>query len=375
VRFGYAYWGFLGDRKFENGEEVSTPDGNAAYSWSILWEAQERGWETWLLQKDRDKEYVNGNLFDAFSSFSMKKRYDAWSRAKKTITTSNIILNELNELPDLDVVLIEWRFPIPGRNCDIDPESPGYQPDLDRQYEILNHFKAKGTKIILWDLDHKLDGEDEMLWSPDAVFETSACPLDLWCKRTRVEPPIIVDDLLQFDTLPQNKGRKMVYVGSRYERDEIIEKWIKPASDYWPFEIEFWGNWTREPNLTECREKWPSILYNRRITMRDFKMIYGTAVSCPLLGKQSYFDSGFITPRPWEALMFGTIPVGLSPHVGVSDYCMFTAEDPTDLIDIVDYLSHIDLKERDEIRRKNVEKIRFMDASNFVDLIEDVANS
>jgi glucosamine 6-phosphate synthetase-like amidotransferase/phosphosugar isomerase protein len=34
---GYFYWGFLGDKKFNiKLKEVSTPDGNAFYSWSIL---------------------------------------------------------------------------------------------------------------------------------------------------------------------------------------------------------------------------------------------------------------------------------------------------------------------------------------------------
>jgi len=284
------------------------------------------------------------------------------------------VMNELDELPELDVVLIEWRFPIPGRNCKIDKNDKGYQPDLDRQLQVLQHFKSKDTKIILWDLDHKLTAEDELRWVPDAIFETSVEPLDNGFIRTRVEPPVVIDDLYQFPTTLCSPSRKLVYVGSRYERDDIIEEWIKPVSDEFPHQVEFWGNWTREPNLTECLEKWPNILYNRRITMSDFKSVYSTAVACPILGKRSYFESGFITPRPWEALLFGTIPVGLEGHLGVDDYVLFKAVDPDDLIDIVDYLSNVDLTERNEIRSANIEKIRFMDASYFFDKIEDVMN-
>ena len=77
MRLGYSYWGFLADRKFKDGVEVSTPDGNAAYSWSILNEAQRRGWDTYLMQKDRDCDFVYGESFnpkDAFKSFSQTKR-------------------------------------------------------------------------------------------------------------------------------------------------------------------------------------------------------------------------------------------------------------------------------------------------------------
>jgi len=374
VRLGYAYWGFIADRKFEFGKEVSTPDGNAAYSWSILHEAQKRGWETYLLQRDRDFEYVSGKFHNAFSSFSTEKRYNAWRRSFKTLTTADISLTELDELPELDVLLIEWRFPIPGRNIDIDINDVGYQSDLDRQTQILEYFKGKSTKIILWDLDHKLTLEDEVKWAPDAIFETSVKPLDYGFYRTRVEPPIVVDDLYQFPTLPVSKSRKLVYIGSRYERDDVIDKWIAPVSEAFRFEVEFWGNWTREPNLTECRLKWPYVLYNERITISDFRRVYGTAAACPLLGKQSYLESGFITPRPWEALLFGTIPVGLKPHLGIEDYVEFIADDPNELCFIVENLATISVKERDDIRSKNIEKLRFMDVSNFVDKIENVVN-
>lgn len=374
MRFAYAFWGFLADRKVEGGEEVSTPDGNAAYSWSILWEAQRRGWETWLLQKDRDAEYVNGRFREAFSSFSAEKRYSAWRRSFKTVTTGGTVLTDLDDMPELDVLLVEWRFPIPGRNTEVEKDDPDYQPDLDRQLQVLEHFKGLDTKIILWDLDYRLTLEDEVRWAPDAIFETSVRPLDYGFSRTRVEPPVAVDDLHQLTTLPVSRSRKLVYVGSRYERDDVIEEWIKPVSEAYKFEVEFWGNWTREPNLTECRTKWPYVLYNRRITMSDFRAVYGTAAACPLLGKQSYLESGFITPRPWEALLFGTIPVGLESHLGVEAYTDFVARDATDLCEIVDLLSRLGLKERDVIRSAHMEKLRFMDVANFIDIVEDVAN-
>lgn len=371
MRLGYSYWGFLADRKFKNGQEVSTPDGNAAYSWSILHEAQKRGWATYLMQEDRDREYVVRAGVHAFESFSPRLRHLAWA--------NSIAAMEMhNTFPELDVLLLEWRFPIPGRNTGVDKNDPNYQPDLDRQFELLRHYKGTNTKIIIWDLDHKYTGKDEYLYKADAIFETSVNPIEGWFKkRTRVEPPIVIDDLLQFKTVPCDPKRKLVYVGSRYERDDVIEEWIKPVSDRFPGEVEFWGNWLKEPSLTECKKMWPNISYNRRITMTDFKEVYETAVACPILAKQSYLESGFITPRPWEALMFGTLPIGLSSHAGIDDYVLpnLKVRDEKDMCYVLEVMSEWDLKTRNDHREENIEKIRFMDVSNFVNRIEDVLNA
>jgi len=374
VRLGYAFHGFLSDRKIKDGVVVSTPDGNSTYSWSILWEAQKRGWETWLLQEDRDAEYVNVKKTKAFEAFSRTKRYSAWKKSKKTITTKDTELVSLDDLPKLDIVLIEWRFPIEGRNVGIGRHDPNYQPDYDRQEELLTYFAGTDTKVILWDLDHKLTLEDELKWDPDAIFETSVRPLTLSKRRVRVEPPIVVEDLLQFPTMPCLPGRKLVYIGSRYERDDVIDKWVKPVSEMFPFQVEFWGNWTRPETLDQCRQMWPNVLYNGRITVEDFREVYGTAVACPLLGKKSYLSNGFITPRPWEALLFGTIPVGLEPHLGIDQYVLSShlARNEFDLIEIVERLSKCNVAERDALRKKNVEQIGFMDVSNFVDKLVDV---
>jgi len=71
-------------------------------------------------------------------------------------------------------------------------------------------------------------------------------------------------------------------------------------------------------------------------------------------------------------LLFGTIPIGLSSHLGIEEYTEYVAKSPDHLIQIVEYLSTLSLKERDEIRRANVQKIKFMDVRYFVDKIEEV---
>jgi hypothetical protein len=387
MRVGYSYWGFLGDNKEDaEGNALSTPDGNATYSWSIIHECQKRGWLVYAMQEDRDRHAFmrHGSNFEAFSE---RKRIDAY-----------IGLLHTNgwQLPELDVLLLEWRFPIFGRNCCSWEGAPcfpsgaktgqpimasGYadtkielQPDLFRQYELLRYYKERGTKIIFWDLDHKVDLHSEEYWKPDAVFETSARPLHLHTPRTRVEFPTVVEDLLQFPTLDADRERKSVYIGSRYERDDVITEWLKPLSDAYPNQVEFWGNWLK--TVDECRKLWPNVSYNDRITTKDFRKVYGTAGSVPLLGKKSYLQAGFVTPRPWEALIFGSIPVGLGSHLGIERYVLsgLIAGDGNDMIEVAESLCGISQKERHLLREENANQLSFMDARHFVDKIEDVAN-
>ena len=79
MKIGYGFWGFLGDKKFNNkGEEISTPDGNAFYSWSILRALQKAGHKVYALMPDRDApgiEKVGQNLF---KTFAMEERYEAY---------------------------------------------------------------------------------------------------------------------------------------------------------------------------------------------------------------------------------------------------------------------------------------------------------
>jgi hypothetical protein len=374
MRIGFSSWGFLSDYKLDkNLNTLSTPDGTATYLWSIIWEMQQRNYQVYAMQQDRDFYTWRSMKKNAFAAFSQEKRLFAYEGILHTQGSSQM-------LPELDILLLEWRFPIDGRNCKIDENKNLnydpyiHQPDLFRQIELLQHYKQTNTKIIIWDLDHKLTIDDENRWQPDAIFETSVKPLRLRKERVRVEPPTIVSDLLQHTTSPSDVNKKLVYVGSRYERDDIIDEWIKPASDVFPNQIEFYGNWLK--TLDECKQRWPNIKFCDRITTSEFRKAYGDAVSCPLLAKKSYLESGFITPRPWEALLFGTIPVGLSSMTGIEQYVLpqFIAKDGQDMIDIIEYMSKLSESERNILRKKNVDQLEFVDAKFFVNKIEKVTS-
>lgn len=369
MRIGYSFWGFLGDYKMDaDGNEVSSPDGCAAYAWSIVHEAVKRDHEVIPLQFLRDKHALNFVNFDRlFGSFSTEKRQDA-------ITHLNIMHDQYESfwrMPELDVVLLEWRWPIPGKNCQLNPNGTWWTPadmsqDLLRQTQILHHYTELGVPVIIWDLDHKLTITDERRWSPAAIFETSASPRAQHIVRTRVEFPFLVDDLLQYATLSPDPKRKLVYIGNNYERDDVIDQYVAPFAKNHPGEVEFWGKWDKSDQL------WPKITYRDRIAMRDFLNVYGTAVACPLLAKRSYLETGFVTPRPVEALLFGTLPIGLNEHLGVHKYVTLTSGYKDTFENAIGYLTGLTLKGRHEEREELAHQLEFVDAKYFLEKIEDV---
>lgn len=373
LRIGYAFWGFLGDHKMDmHGDRLSTPDGNATYSWSIIWEAIRRGHRVIPMMPDRDRpasaEYGQAN----FESFAQPLRISAYTHLGESADIFHGYGNyENDKFPELDVIIIEWRFPIFGRNIGIPTDDPRYQPDLDRQTELLKHYTSQPScKVIVWDLDLKLTPEDEALWDIDAIIETSVAPSCKVRKRVRVEPPIVLDALREHKTVEATT--LLSYIGSRYERDDVIDEWIRPIAnrDAGRGRIHFYGNWMKD--ISEISIRWPGVSFHDRVTLSDFREILRCSAGVPLLAKSEYRTRGFITPRVWEALAFGSIPIGLAGHTGISLYTDYVAKDANDLLRLSIELQGMSLSERDDARMKAIDKISFMDASKFVDTIESI---
>lgn len=371
LRIGYSFWGFLGDHKLsEDGERLSTPDGNATYSWSLVWEAVRRGHRVIPMMPDRDfpacTEYGQAN----FESFAQPLRISAYSHLVESSDIYHGFGNRRNDhLPELDVLLLEWRFPIPGRNTGVDPLDPRYQPDLDRQHELLEHYsKDPNCRIIVWDLDLKLTPDDEESWPMRCVLETSIAPLRQRHPRVRVEPPMVPHTLLEHGT--ERASTLLSYIGSRYERDEVIDEWIRPIANRADGRgrIHFYGNWLRD--LEELHIRWPGVVFHDRVTLSDFRTILRHSAGVPLLAKGEYRKRGFITPRVWEALAFGSIPIGLEGHLGIGAYTELVARDAGDLLVLSQQLVTMSREERALLRQRAVERISFMSASNFVNVLE-----
>ncbi len=369
LRIGYAFWGFLGDHKVgPDGERLSTPDGNATYSWSIVHEARRRGHAVLPMMPDRDEPGVKEFGSRNFSAFAGPLRMDAYRHLREC----RYVLDSARGFPELDVLLLEWRFPIPGRNTGIPRDHRDYQPDLDRQRELLEHYAGSDTRIIVWDLDYKLTHEDEV-WLEDigvsCVFETSLAPRSVVLPRIGIEPPTVTDLLMEHPT-DGRASTLLAYIGSRYERDDVLDEWIRPIAnrDAARGLVHFYGNWTKE--LREVQARWPGVVFHDRITTSDFLKVYRGAAGVPLLAKREYMGRGFITPRVWEALQFGSVPIGLQGHTGVSRYTPVVAEDADHLLQLSREIMAMSPKTRDDLRRECVDMIGHMDVRHFVDRLE-----
>ena len=367
MRIGYLFRGFLGDIKLgPDGNEVSTPDGNATYSWSIEWECNRRGYRMIPLGQNLDAPAAGLMGEDLFKSFSGDRRAKSYERMLKYGWAR---LSDM-KFPELDLVLIEWRWPIPGRNTPGDRSSPNFSPDLDRQQEVLEHYTEAGTPIVVWDLDHKMRIDDHDAWPDARIIETAIEPRSFHgmpSKRVRVEPPTVIADLLQHDIDERMPSHHLGYIGSRYERDATIDKWIGSIAPPRTHRVKFWGKW--EPDA-EVRERWPGINFSGRIGVQGFRNAYSRVAAVPLLAKDSYYKSGFITPRPWEAILFGSIPIGLNEHLGIDQYCSRVATSPEHLLELATELRTVSPIRRRVMREEAAHRLSQMDVRNFVDVLE-----
>ena len=79
MRIGYSYWGFLGDRKYDDeGNILSTPDGNAFYSWSIINKFIQDGHQVIGIMPDRDEPGFRFEGVNLFSSWCKTSRSNAY---------------------------------------------------------------------------------------------------------------------------------------------------------------------------------------------------------------------------------------------------------------------------------------------------------
>lgn len=369
MRIGYLFHGFLGDVKLDDaGNELSTPDGNATYSWSLEDECERRRWQMIPLGDNRDAPAARILGSSLFSAFSQQRRAAGYERMLRRGWTKG----SDRKFPDLDMVLIEWRFPIPGRNTAADIGKPGYQRDLERQNEVIRHYGPKGIPIVIWDLDHKLTEDEEGHYEHFGklhVVETAVTPREQHLKRHRVEPPIRAADLLQHPIDRRVPSHHLGYIGSRYERDDVIDEWIGPIVKPNTHRVKFWGKW--EP-AEEVKARWPGVIFSDRVGVKDFRAAYSRVACCPLLAKRSYLETGFITPRPWEAVLFGSIPVGLKTHLGVEDYVPsgLVARDAAHLLELASWLRNMSPIRREAAREEAAHTLSRCDARNFLGVLE-----
>jgi hypothetical protein len=270
MRIGYSFWGFLGPGVLD------TPDGGRSHRRTLVEGLIGRGHHVIFLQANRDLDEAGHDL---------RGRY-TWDLG----------------LPDLDLLFLEWRWSIAGRNttpCDV----VGHTCDLHRQRQLLQHYTANGVRILLWDKDRRLPPGDPLRTARGvAVLEPALYPTP---GAVRLLFPVADDPLDRgLTTADELAGLRrdlpLVYVGNQHDRDAAFDRYLAPAAAQVPHRVA--GKWTRTG-------RWPHARFTGRIALPDVDPLYRRALATVLLLPDRYAAAGQMTQRLFEAVLAGCLPI------------------------------------------------------------------
>lgn len=267
MRIGFSFWGFLG------AGVLDTPDGGRFWRRPIVDELIRLGHEVVFLQIDRDR---------AEAGQVLPYRWDAG-------------------FPEIDVLMCEWRWPLPGRNT-TPCGTKGHTCDLHRQDDLIAHYTHdSATPTLLWDtdqqlpadaslrsLDHVMVCEPGLLLPPRSVSLLTPVPNDLLDAADPVELSA------RARTLP------LAYVGNQYNRDADFDALFAPGAAHFPHRVA--GKWTDTT-------RWPWVNFTGRCAFPETRAIYLTSVTTILLNPGPYSQTGHISQRLHEAVLAGCLPL------------------------------------------------------------------
>jgi hypothetical protein len=265
---GYSFWGFLGPGI------TDTPDGGRSHRRVLVDGLRERGHEIVFLQANRD-------LTEAGLDLTGRYRWDGG-------------------LPQIDALLLEWRWPVPGRNT-TGCGAPGHTCDLHRQQQLLDHYTAAGAATVLWDKDRQLPDRDPLRYAGNVTVceptlhpSPGAAPLLFPVADTTLDRADPVALAARRRDLP------LVYIGNQYDRDDAFDRFFAPAAAAHPHLVA--GKWTRTG-------RWPGICFQGRMPFVEVEALYRLSVTTVLLLPDRYARAGHMTQRLFEAVLAGCLPL------------------------------------------------------------------
>lgn len=395
MRIGYSYWGFLGDRKYdEEGNILSTPDGNAFYSWSIINKFIEDGHQVIGIMPDRDEpgfRFEGVNLFSSWCKTSRSNAYmsmnhieygDFFDIDNRDILSKDAIkaLWDMYHVNEFDVIIHEWRMPIIGRNTAVDKDSENWQPDLFIQDALIEYCRSNNIKLIIFDLDYKIprDIVENFVYNSKNIYifelgtkwSSLAYETDGRCRKVYIPFDFRFMNLFK---LKSKFTDDIVYIGNRYERDWCIDKYLKDVPG-----VKVFGNWLEGQRHSE--KEWPTINFGNRLQTSDMHDAYSNSATTILLAKREYCENGFMTARILEAIFYGCVPLFIEEYGEdvISLYAGCFADELTvrNSEDVINKTKRF--KEDVSFRNKVIDYLRvyltFMDVSCFTRNVYNVIN-
>ncbi|MFE1174280.1 hypothetical protein [Streptomyces sp. NPDC058773] len=284
MKIGYSFWGFLG-----NGV-TDTPDGGRSHRRPLIDALLRRGHDIVFLQADRDRLEAGDALGGVYN-------FDSG-------------------IPDIDVLFLEWRWSIEGRNTTA-CGTQGHTCDLHRQAELLQHYTVRRrTPTVIWDKDRQL--REDSIWRRIRNVEVCEAALTPSPGAHRLLFP--VDDALLDGADPialasEDRRTPLSYVGNQYDRDDEFDRFFAPAAAR--FEHRVGGKWT-------STERWPHVTFLGRIPFNAVSRLYSSTLATVLLLPERYAAVGQMTQRIFEAVLAGCLPLG---PAGIRHVEQFVPED------------------------------------------------
>lgn len=297
MRIGYSMWGFLG-----NGV-LDTPDGSRAYRKPFIDGLAAYGHDIVLLQCNRDLHEADIHI----------GQY-TWDEAG---------------LPELDAILFEWRWPLPGRNTTT-CGSVEHTRALHRQNELIEHYTRQGVPTLIWDLDRQLPEADPLRHLRNVIVgEFALLPtpgaVQLFCPV----PDALLDAADPQALAARPRPTALVYVGNQYDRDGAFDRYFASAAACVPHQVA--GKWTHT-------QAWPHVTFIGRCGFEQVAQIYSGALATVMLLPERYARVGHMTSRWFEALLAGCLPLVPTEMYGADAFVPTTLQITTGR-DVIDKLA------------------------------------
>ncbi|GGU55914.1 hypothetical protein GCM10010211_20930 [Streptomyces albospinus] len=335
MKIGYSFWGFLG-----NGV-TDTPDGGRSHRRPFIDALLARGHDIVFLQADRDRLEAGEDLGGAYA-------FD-------------------DGFPDMDVLFLEWRWAITGRNTTV-CGSEGHTCDLHRQAQLINHYTVRHRMpTVIWDKDRTLRAES--VWRRTAHTRVCEAALAPTHGAHSLLFPVAEDLLAQADPLAlaaRPRDLALGYVGNQYDRDESFDRFFAPATARVEHLVA--GKWTKT-------DRWPDVRFVGRIPFEAAAGVYGRSLATVLMLPERYAAVGQMTQRIFEAVLAGCLP--LAP----ADIRFADRFVPAELVvrsgsDVLEHLSYLreiaGTQQHADLIAACVDRLRLFGLSKQVDTLESV---
>lgn len=344
TRIGWSCWGFLGKGI------VDTPDGGRSHRYPLINNLIKSNCSVIMLQKNRDLLEVGDDFTNENLTFS-------------------------NGYPEIDVLFLEYRWPIEKRNVRISESNTNFTPDYQRQKKLISYYSNKQIPILVWDKDQKLKDDDSILSNKNIVIlEPSLFPAH---GRRQLLFPLSTDLIEKLrSNIPryskEERSIGLVYIGNQYERDDSFNEYINAPLGVISIKNEVYGNWTKyDDKYRENLEKYKNVTFKGRIGFDQIYNIYKKSFLTVLIAPQRYYDRGQFTQRLFEAISELCIPLTPSKYKGANQVIIdeLLVENANDVVERIKYFDSMSNDRIVELLDKQIKKLSCFDINKQTEII------